>query len=55
MRMARWAHHPPGWRRVVLVLAIIALCLVLFGLERWLGLPDWMEPNTGPRGRIPRF
>lgn len=40
LRMARWARHPPSARRVRLVLIVIALCLVLFAIERWVGWPQ---------------
>ena len=50
-RMARWAHRPPGMRRVLLVLGIVMLCLAILGIERFIGWPDWMtiEP-AGRRG-----
>lgn len=40
LRMARWARNPPSQRRVILVLAVIALCLALFAIERWFGWPE---------------
>lgn len=40
LRMARWARNPPSQRRVILVLAVIALCLALFAIERWIGWPE---------------
>ncbi|MFZ5963777.1 hypothetical protein ACOXXX_12550 [Thalassococcus sp. BH17M4-6] len=40
LRMSRWARNPPSARQVKLVLAIIAVCLVLYGIERWIGWPD---------------
>lgn len=52
MRMARWVRHPPSWQRVVLVLSVIAACLALFTVERFLGWPDWLTVN-GP-ARPPR-
>ena len=47
LRAARWARHPPSARRVYLVLAVVALCLVLFAIERLFGWPDWLTPNRG--------
>jgi hypothetical protein len=38
--MAKWARHPPSEKRVKLVLAVIALCLLLFAIERWIGWPE---------------
>ncbi|MEO1137896.1 MAG: hypothetical protein AAFW87_00430 [Pseudomonadota bacterium] len=48
-RMARWAQSPPSERRVKFIFAIIAVCLVVFGVEYFFGLPDWMrvDPKAG--------
>ncbi len=40
LRMAIWARRPPSEKRVRLVLAVIALCLIVFAVERWIGWPD---------------
>ena len=46
LRMARWAQNPPSESRVKFVFAIIAVCLVLVGIE-WLGLwPDWLSVTS---------
>jgi hypothetical protein len=56
LRMARWARNPPSPKMVKLVLAVIALCLVLFGVEYFLGWPDWLTLENGARAhRAPRF
>lgn len=52
-RMAKWAHTPPGTGRVLLVLAIVAACLVFYGIERFIGLPDWMAIEPTRRTRFP--
>jgi predicted acyltransferase len=52
LRMARWAKKPPSEARVKMVLAIIAICLLIFGYEWLFGWPDWLTPNQVPRGRI---
>ena len=52
--MARWARRPPSARRVVYVLAVIAVCLILFGIERVFGWPDFLTPSMTERGRIAR-
>jgi hypothetical protein len=49
VRAARWAHKPPSWGRVKLVFAVIAICLALVAVERFIGWPDWATLNT-PRG-----
>lgn len=41
-RMAKWARNPPGEKRVKLVLAVIAIALAIWGLEKLFGTPDWM-------------
>lgn len=45
LRMAKWARRPPSLQRVKLVLAVIALSLLLFGIERMTGWPDSLTPN----------
>lgn len=49
--MAKWARNPPGAARVKLVVGVVAICLVLFAVERFVGWPDWltMENTTGSR------
>jgi peptidoglycan/LPS O-acetylase OafA/YrhL len=54
LRAARWARHPPSMRRVLLVLAVAALCAALYGIEAYWGWPDWLTPERVPRGRILR-
>ncbi|TYB81465.1 hypothetical protein FVF75_10190 [Maritimibacter fusiformis] len=49
-RMAKWARRPPSSKQVKLVLGIIVVALVIFGLERLFGTPDWMILNDMPRG-----
>lgn len=51
LRMSKWARRPPSARRVKLVLAVIAISLAIYGLERVFGTPDWMRVNDlgGPR------
>ncbi|WP_246138058.1 hypothetical protein [Maritimibacter fusiformis] len=48
--MAKWARRPPSSKQVKLVLGIIVVALVIFGLERLFGTPDWMILNDMPRG-----
>jgi hypothetical protein len=52
LRMAKWAKHPPSERRVKLVLWVIVICAVLFAIERWVGWPDFLTIEGGPRGRF---
>jgi hypothetical protein len=53
-RMARWAHRPPSARRVAIILAVIALCLALAALERFVGWPAWLSVNP-PIRRAPHL
>lgn len=42
LRMSRWARNPPSGKKVIFVLAVIALCLAIWGLEQIFGFPgDW--------------
>lgn len=52
VRMARWARHPPSDGRVKLMIGILAVCLLLFGIERIFGWPAWLTLSNPPRGRI---
>jgi hypothetical protein len=42
LRMRRWAQNPPSASRVKLVLGVGAVCLVLAGIEHFIGWPDWL-------------
>lgn len=50
LRMSKWARRPPSSRQVRLVIGVIVLALLIFGLERIFGTPDWMILNDMPRG-----
>ncbi|GGD32179.1 hypothetical protein [Sinisalibacter lacisalsi] len=54
LRMSRWARRPPSEKRVKLVLAVIAIALAIWGLERVFGSPEWMRIDSTPKGRINR-
>lgn len=45
VKMAMWVRNPPSPERVKLVFAVIALCLVIVGLEKLFGWPDWLTPG----------
>ena len=49
MRMSRWARNPPSWARVKLVLAVVAACLALWGIELIWGWPDALTVNGRAR------
>ncbi|UXU73889.1 MULTISPECIES: hypothetical protein [unclassified Paracoccus (in: a-proteobacteria)] len=55
LRASRWARNPPSARRVMLVLAIVALGLGLVALEHFGLWPEWATLDTGRGGpRLPR-
>ncbi len=43
LRMARWARRPPGKRRIIMWLTVLAITLAIWGAERLLGTPEWMR------------
>lgn len=45
MRASQWSRRPPSWKRVVTVLVVIALCLVVVGIEHFWGWPAWLTVN----------
>ena len=54
LRMSKWARKPPSEKRVKLVIGIVVICLILFAIERWFGVPDWMQMELPRRGNITR-
>ena len=54
LRMAKWARNPPGARTVKVVLGVVALCLLLFVIERIFGWPEALTLEDGARGRFVR-
>lgn len=40
IRMSRWARNPPPPRKVALVLAVVAACLAIWGVEQIWGWPE---------------
>ena len=52
VRLSRWSRHPPGLKRVVLVLAVVALCLALAGLQHFGLWPEWARVNGRQRIKI---
>ena len=53
LRMSKWARHPPSAKRVKLVIGIVVICLVLFAIERWIGVPEWLQMERMRRPRLP--
>jgi len=42
LRMKRLAQSPSALSKVWIVLAVVALCLAVFAIERWFGWPEWL-------------
>ena len=49
LRAKQWAHNPPSMGRVKFVVAIIAICVLLFAIERIFGWPEWLTPQGNGR------
>ncbi len=49
LRASRWARNPPSDKRVKLVFGLIAVCLVLAGIEHFIGWPDILTVDRPPR------
>jgi hypothetical protein len=46
LKMARIARHPPLRKTILLWIAVVGIALVLFGIERLIGWPDWLTVNS---------
>jgi len=42
MRAKRWVQRPASEGRVKLVFGVVAISLVIVGIEYFIGWPDWM-------------
>ncbi|MBV7409849.1 hypothetical protein [Maritimibacter sp. DP1N21-5] len=54
IRMSKWARNPPNARQVKLFFIVLGLCLVLFGIDRVIGWPEWLTVDGTPSGKINR-
>ncbi len=50
LRMANWVRHPPSPQRVKLVLGVIVVCVVLVGIEHFVGWPEALRVEKVGRG-----
>lgn len=41
IRMSRWSRNPPSMKRVLLVFGIVAVALIIFGIEMLGYWPEW--------------
>ena len=53
LRASRWARNPPSAKRVKLVLAVIAACVAIAGMQHFGLWPDWATLDEGRAPRIP--
>ncbi len=42
LRAKRWVQHPPSIKRLILVFAVVAICAAIYGIEHFIGWPDWL-------------
>ena len=52
IRMWRWARNPPSKQQRMIVLVVMAVALLLAGIEFFFGWPDWLTVNRPPRVRV---
>ena len=45
MRMKRLIQNPPSPRRIKFMFAIFAICMILVGIEQFIGWPEALTPN----------
>lgn len=48
IRLVEWFRNPPSPARIKLILAVVALCLILVAIERFIGWPDWLTAERVP-------
>lgn len=48
IRLAQWFRHPPSPARIKLILAVVAICLILVAIEKFVGWPDWATAERVP-------
>ncbi len=45
LRAKRWAQNPPSLARIKFIATILAICILLYGIEQIWGWPAWLTPN----------
>ncbi len=51
-RAVRWARNPPSASRVKFFFAILAFCILVVLIEKFIGWPDFLTVENAPR-RLP--
>ena len=54
IRAKRWVKNPPSPKRIKLVFGVVLACVVLVGIEKFIGVPEWMQMERPHRGGISR-
>lgn len=49
LRLVQWLRHPPSRGFVRILVAVVVASLLILGLERLFGWPEWLTVNRGPR------
>ncbi|MBE1293109.1 MAG: hypothetical protein GJ677_11515 [Rhodobacteraceae bacterium] len=52
MRMNKWARNPPSETRVKLVLGVVAACILLVLIEKFIGWPEFLTLEPRPRNPV---
>ncbi|MBE9605801.1 hypothetical protein IAI18_13105 [Acetobacteraceae bacterium H6797] len=52
IRLAMWWRNPPSPKRMKLILAVVAICLVIVLIEHLFGRPEWMHVEKVPIRRF---
>jgi hypothetical protein len=46
LQMAQIARRPPSKKTIILWITVVTIALILFGIERLIGWPDWLTVNS---------
>lgn len=52
VRTKRWAKNPPSTQRIKLVFGVVLLCVILVGIEKFIGVPEWMQLERSGRNGL---
>jgi hypothetical protein len=52
VRMAKWARHPTSLKMVILVFSIVAIGLLIAGIEHYAGWPEALTVDPKGHGKV---
>ena len=52
VRMAKWARRPPSLKMVIMVFSIVAIGLLIAGIEHYVGWPDTLTADPKGHGKF---